>query len=342
LSGKLRVRGAKEPEEHAFGIQIPGGPWKTEFSHGSDGSEWCDFTGFLTYSNNRYQVRQGLLALALPGADGVPQDAGASDSTAEAMGDRRPWRRTPKFDPEIGFSASQRDKVYNLQQSRLAKQWESMYGVPAENRTRIHRSFWTGDALHEEKLGHRGLDFISPPAPNFAWNTIETPRIYISMLLGGATNRWANVDFAGAYATAVTGRPYVPHILEIPNDQVIADPARDHFWEIAEKLHPGSEGAVTQGTLRGTIKPTVLDSLRSIAGVKIYAKTGTLDSGGPDATETSRVGMAIVRWDASGRVVKKGVAISLVIENSHVGEAARRLGAFLEENLEQIRRELVD
>ena len=344
ISQKLSVRGDSKTEDTAFGIKIADGPWKTESSKGIDGSEWCDFSGFLAYSSNRFQVRQGLLALAVPGERGVPQSEGPSTSVAESMGNSRPWGRMPKFDNEIGFSSSFPDKIHSLEKTKLAAFWDSMYGVPVENEARIRRSFWTGDGRHDygSQFGHRGLDSISPPSPNFAWSTIETTRIYISMLLGGATNRWANVDFAAAYGTAITGKPYVPHILEIAKEKVLANPTRESFAPISAILHRGSEGAVNIGTLSGKINPTVLKSLRSIPGVHIYAKTGTLDSGGPDDTDTSRVVMAIVRWDETGKSVKKGLVFSLVIENSRAGEAVRQLGRFMETNLEEIRRELVD
>jgi len=63
LENKLQVRGGDELENDAFGITIPGKGWIVH------PSGWHDLAKYLAVSDNRYQVRLGLLGLARSDAD---------------------------------------------------------------------------------------------------------------------------------------------------------------------------------------------------------------------------------------------------------------------------------
>src|SRR5690349_19969917 len=70
-------------------------------------------------------------------------------------------------------------------------------------------SFWTKNQADDLtlKVGEeREADVfkaISPIAPNLDLSELS-PRDYVTLLLGGGTNMWSNVDFASAFGACVT------------------------------------------------------------------------------------------------------------------------------------------
>jgi hypothetical protein len=197
-----------------------------------------------------------------------------------------------------------------------------------------------------------GFVAISPFAPNLRLDGISNPRDYVSLLLGGRTNLWSNVDLAAAFTTSITGRPLAAHIIQSDSAfQYLA--TRESFPRTAEKLRPGLSSVVTEGTFRdalidknhdpagGQRALTVLNSLA--ANYRIYAKTGTLQTTPTDrnskARYTSRVVLAIVRWDNTRPdSMPSGLVFSLVAEMTDEGNASRWLGQFLVDNEREIRR----
>jgi hypothetical protein len=205
----------------------------------------------------------------------------------------------------------------------------------------LRRSFWSkdeSDDLASQDNSTSPFWSISPPAPNFALNNITSPREFVSLLLGGNRNRWANVDMASAFATCVTGHPVIANIVK--NRQSIEPlPGRDRFPEIAARVRPGLAAVVTEGTARQNLQSTgALTMLASLPGVKVYAKTGTLRPKG-GARNTSRLVLSIVRWQDERRgLAQSGLVFSLVIEEADVGVATRWLGEFLVQNRSDVER----
>jgi hypothetical protein len=75
--------------------------------------------------------------------------------------------------------------------------------------------------------------------------------------------------------------------------------------------------------------------LNSLAGVQHYAKTGTLGAEGT-LGNVSRVALVLVSRDAKGNV-RRGLAISVVVERAETGTASRWLGEYLVDNESKIR-----
>jgi hypothetical protein len=93
-------------------------------------------------------------------------------------------------------------------------------------------------------------------------------------------------------------------------------------------LQPGLAGVVTRGTAK-VFAPIVARLQKE--GWEVYGKTGTLvttDRHHP----TSRMMLCILRRGGNGSL-ERGVALSLVIERSHLGEAASQLNTFVQQNL---------
>ncbi|HEX7981717.1 MAG TPA: FtsW/RodA/SpoVE family cell cycle protein [Gemmatimonadaceae bacterium] len=343
---RLHVTGPSEIESELFGIRIPGKTgWEAHFS-----PRWTNFERFLGESDNRYQVRLGFLALAERGPNGeLATEPARSPSVRESMDGANEWRRYPRYPTDMEFSFRKSDEMVRIDDTLFARKIRSMYGVgvkQGELRT-VRYSFWSLNGADDLAPGpvaappqpgtpptrsiNRAFDVISPEAANLGFDTITNPRQYVSLLLGGNENRWANVDFAGGFGTAVTGHPVMPHILSSKTAPV-AGPNREHFPRIAAKLRPGLAAVINSGTAafaRGNLLPP---ALASIPGIRIYGKTGTLAVSG-DGTTTSRLVIAIVRWtDETNGVVKKGVVLSFVGEKAQMGDATRWLGEYVRDN----------
>ncbi|MGA9771292.1 MAG: FtsW/RodA/SpoVE family cell cycle protein [Blastocatellia bacterium] len=353
LDRQLKVAGSDHEESEVFGIRLAH-PWHVTPSN------WRSFNEYLTMSDNRYQVRLGFLGLAEKNGNQVATD-GASGSTKESISDGAAviWRAYPKFPEAILFSKDRPGSLSSLQDTSLAEQLEQMYAICTVHNEMTHRvSFWTkreADNLEnspETATLKSSTDrptklfrWISPQIPDFALNTITSPRDYVTLLLGGGTNLWANVDFAAAFATCVTGNTVIAHIVK--NDQPIEPLAsRRRFVEIAKKVQPGLSGVISQGTARSAFQATgaagFLNSLHASMGIEAYAKTGTLKAS-DDARDTSRIVLALIKWqDKDKGIVQAGLVFSIVGEQAQKGTAARWLGEFIAKNQDDIRRMLAE
>jgi hypothetical protein len=350
LDRRLAVRGASGEENTVFGIDLHGPAWDVGSSASLDGtSPWSDFTSYLARSDNRYHIRLGFAGLAEPdAADGVQAVPGVLSPSAQESMDlgRTEWRRYPLFPSRIEFDHRQRGRLRDLAETPLAERLAAMYGIGIRGNDRLPRySFWTGNEADDQPAPAGAprpslvpLSAISPEPPQFGLHRIETARTYVSLLLGGDENMWANIDFAAAFGTTVSGRPVVPHVLS--NAHPVT--TRAEFPEIAARLRPGLEAVVSHehGTAHGAMRASGalnwLTELRA-AGYRIYAKTGTLAQG-QGQPATSRLVLAIVRWNQSGDAAERGIVFSLVIERGQVGLAASWLGEFLVQQAGSIRR----
>lgn len=258
------------------------------------------------------------------------------------------WGRTPKFPPQIGFSAVQPAVMNSVHLAPLADSLHDLLGVSVRRDSQRRKiSFWTAAEVDDDLVPgapisgsvgapDRSFLWISPPAADLALDTdILTPRQYISLLFGGGTNMWSNVQFAGAFASCVTGTPCIPHITLGSTAQPA--PWRKSSPAIAATLRPGLAAVVSDaaGTAHGGLGSDGHQALQRL-GVTSFAKTGTLLPSGA-THETSRLVMLLAVRRKDGTVAK-GLVLSLVIEAGGEGEAARWLGDFIVANEAQLRR----
>jgi hypothetical protein len=350
----LRVAGPGEVESELFGITIPSKGWTVHNS-----PRWTDFSSYLTASDNRYHVRLGFLALAKRDANGALQtETRPSPSVRESMNGGTEWHRYPVFPAAMKFSSRKTDEMVRIDDSPFAQKLRAMFGAGVrQGDFRVSQySFWTlkgSDDAAPTPLPaplqpsqqpaaapiSRAFEVISPEVANLGFDYVTNPRQYVSLLLGGNSNRWANVEFAGAFASAVTGHPVLPHIIQ---SKTAPTPAagRERFPAIAARLRPGLEGVVTSGTAAFAKGKLIPPDFASIPGLKVYAKTGTLAIS-QDGTETSRLVIAFVRWsDETNGVVQKGVVLSLVAERAQLGDATRWLSQYITDHQEHLARYL--
>jgi hypothetical protein len=249
------------------------------------------------------------------------------------------WHSYPDFVENVSFGRYVPDKIQNLQNTDLAARLNRMFAISVwTGQLHDHRfSFWTGEEADDIPLEAERreppspvLRGVAPETPDFALDKIDTPRAYISMLLGGGSNLWSNVDLTGAFATAVTGTAVVPHMTPRP-----AQPGsyRESFTGIAKRLRPGLRAVIESrgGTANTAFSDTdALAWLRGMPGVQAYGKTGTLrPSEEAGSRQTSRMLLVLLRSGSGAQGEEKGLALSLVVESANQGDATRWMGEFL-------------
>ncbi len=357
LADQLRVRGSDDSEFAVFGIPLSDGSRSEDRWHVTPRPNWIDFTQYLSLSDNRYHVRLGFLGLAEE-AGGDVRGVGQSPSELESLsGGNSPWRRYPQFSAESQFSQSNRTTIANLERSQLASHLERMFALnPGGKQLGSRVSFWTKDEADDitpdprqptavdvvdESSSPAGFTPISPVAPNLRLDSVTRPRDFVSLLLGGRTNLWANVDLASAFVTTLTGRPFAAHVVR--DDRPFRySPDRESFEQAAARMRPGLTATVRTGTYAAALKSpagaqhmAALDRLAR--GYSIYAKTGTLQMTAREASGRprymSRVILAIVRWeDSSQKKVRSGLVFSFMAEMTDEGNASRWLARFIANN----------
>src|SRR5580698_6831421 len=335
----LSVRGIKV-DHTLFGIDIPGAPWNGT----ATGDHWIDFTHYLADSNNNYQIRLNFLGLANP-------DPGPNVVEVERNKDRsefrtssnletftnEPWYRAPDLGA-YGFSHKTPAKLEGLQYSPLAQAMLAHFPVNIVETNRVRRpfdiSFWSGNEA-DNLIGTEGveeqwgpLSSISPAATNFAFDSTSpdrhlpefgAPRAFISVLLGGSTNEWSNLDLPSSIYTAMSGRPIVPHIGMIAQTESTRDPLRR---EVSDPIRAGLQEMIQSGTGASFLSDK-FGGARALSRsmgpeYNFYAKTGTLET--LEETKESgdlalaRIVLIIIPKGADKSRAHKGLILSLVSE----------------------------
>ncbi len=334
----LSVRGIN-PDHELFGIPIPGAPWQGT----NTGDHWVDFTHYLADSNNNYQVRLNFLGLAHPNpgpnvVDVEKNRDGAEYETTSKLEtfSSDPWHRAPDLS-DYGFSHRTPGKLEGLEDSPLALAIQAHFPVNIVQEHRVRRSydlsFWSGDETDnlladgvDQRWGQ--LSSVSPAATNFQFDATSTgahvrefasPRSFISVLLGGSTNMWSNLDLPSSIYTAMSGRPIVPHIGMLPQTVSTRDPLKPESFL---PVRAGLEEMIQSGTGAPFLSdkyggPRALS--RSLGpDYSFYAKTGTLETlvENKEAGDLAlaRIVLVIVPKGAQKSRAHKGLILSLVSE----------------------------
>jgi cell division protein FtsW (lipid II flippase) len=338
LDSKLGVTGHSGSEKEIFGIPVTQKKgWEIDqVSSGLNGG-WCDFRSYLAISDNRYHVRLGFLSLAEWNGDSPREGTDrkpTGDDARETIDLSTPWTKYPVFPAELMFSPDQPRRLAHVDAQPLAIQMQKIFGVQIKdaNESFVRSSFWTGDEQDDNRMAPLGAAMYgaSPQRVNLALDKISSPRDFVTVLLGGGANRWANVDFAGAFASAVLGSPVIPHIVRLSKAPASG---RIRTVEEARKVRRGLSAAYSDshGTVWkqfGAEAPAVQKFLEAHSGYRIYAKTGTLPAG-KGVPNTSRLVLAMVKWEGDESVLKSGIVFSMVIDRGSTGLAAKWLGQFI-------------
>jgi cell division protein FtsW (lipid II flippase) len=311
------------------------------------GERWVGFNNYLALSDNRYQIRLGLLAFARGTADGGIADDGRGPipSGRESLSGRmQPWDRFPQFGEGMTISRTRPQQITNLHTQPAADAMRDLFGVSTGSHTgaplrRRRVSFWSGDERDDVRSGqaYDALESVSPDATHLALNRIRETRSLIAILLGGLTNRWSNVHAASAFSSWALGRPIIAHITADATPNALA--VRTAKFQAggadaARRLRPGLRAIFEAGGTANSLLP-IIARYRE-AGYEVYAKTGTLASVDRERP-TSRIILTIVR---SGDAPDGGVTISFVAERATSGFAVDAVGSFLTAHADLIDRAL--
>jgi cell division protein FtsI/penicillin-binding protein 2 len=359
----LGVRGVKV-DHTLFGIDIPGASW----NGAPTGDHWIDFTHYLADSSNNYQVRLNFLGLARPdpGPSVVQVERNRDGSEYHTSSQletfaTEPWERAPDLSA-YGFSHKTPQTLQGLANSQLAQAMQAHFPINIVETNRVRRSydisFWSGNEIDnlvategvEERWGQ--LSSISPAATNLEFDATSpdpqhlpefaSPRALISVLLGGSTNTWSNLDLPSSIYTAMSGRPIVPHIGILTQTASTRDPLPR---EISDPIRAGLQEMIQSGT--GA--PFLSDRFGGARALSrslgpeysFYAKTGTLETL-EETRESSdlalaRIVLIIVPKGADKSRAHKGLILSFVSEyggmsNSESNSAVEWLSDFVLEN----------
>ncbi|HVF71764.1 MAG TPA: FtsW/RodA/SpoVE family cell cycle protein [Chthoniobacterales bacterium] len=345
LDKQLHTLGGDKDVRELFGAEIPGPPWDESW-HGGVGP-WRNFENYLAQSDNRYHIRLGFLALAERNRGTVAKTGTAPSGVVslDASPAHHPWSSFPKFPEAIAFRQDSTTRMEKLDETGFATQLKAFFpiGITTGELRRTRLSFWTRNEENDvsppgNAEGSDASPFreISPQPPHLDLDRIATPREYIAFLLGGMSNMWSNVDFAGAFGTAVLGRPIVPHIVA---GERLPVSHRTEFLPVAERLRPGLRGVIKFGTAskRFAAGPKNLLDRWAARGYDLYAKTGTLEEDDTSKLKTSRLVVALLRWDKKKTDVQNGLVFSLVTEHAATGTATAWLAEFIANNDAQIK-----
>jgi hypothetical protein len=346
LARQLYVRGGDAREHEVFGIPICP---ENKSWHVLPSLNWRGFDEYLAVSDNRYHVRLGFFGLSAM-ANGAFTSASKATLAKESLLENpakpiAPMGFVPKFDERIVFGKEKPKILINLNTTPLAEAWRQHFTVGIDGKQlNAHRlSFWTGDENDDlfsvilARQNHSGsapsaiLDNISPETVQLDLHKVKTPRQYVSLLFGGGSNLWSNVDLAGAFGSVVVGKAIVPHVIEtsrpvvalvMPFDPKVRDALRPG---LAWVLQNRKRVAGTAYSHLGREAHDVLDRM----GVTAYAKTGTLreeDAG----RNTSRIVIALIQESSDKR---RGLVISIAAERGGTHRATEWLGQYLVKNV---------
>jgi hypothetical protein len=336
---QLGVRGVKT-DDSLFGIPIAGSPWK-----GTDtGDHWVDFTHYLADSNNNYQIRLNFLGLAHPNPGPNVVDVELNKDGTEYQTTSKletfatqPWQRAPDLSA-YGFSHRTPGRLRGLENSQLALAMLAHFPINIARKNQVRRSFdisfWSGDET-DNLLATNGVDerwgqlsSISPAAANFGFDATSTdshlpefasPRSFISVLLGGSTNMWSNLDLPSSIYTAMSGRPIVPHIGVLPRTLSTRDPLKPESFG---PIRTGMEEMIESGTGAPFLSEKYGGDhalARSLGpDYSFYAKTGTLatlqETKASGDLALARIVLIIVPKGTQKSRAHRGLILSLVSE----------------------------
>jgi hypothetical protein len=274
-------------------------------AHGTGDSGRTDFPTYIAKSCNRYHAILMALALAKESAansgrlseavnglllTGDPIDT----SNGTAYLDGEPLTNRPDLSYFVTAGRGGTLECNDLDQSELALNLEKLFDVRRKYVEGSRDSF-TGEPwnLLFARLGMEQMPDIypafysvMPQTVNLGLNlNIDFRLDFISIIFGGATNRWNNVKLAEAISRLVADRRVQAHFVDRIQEE-------DREWrektgqeeplglnpDVREQLLGGMEGVCLPGGTAGDLQPllgVLQDRALGSNDLEFYAKTGT-------------------------------------------------------------------
>lgn len=274
--------------------------------HGPGESGRIDFPTYIAKSCNRYHAILMALALARDSAanSGKPQQQLSdgllltSDPIDNTNGriylDGQPLENRPDLGYFVTEARGGELECNNLDHSELALNLEKLFDVKRKYVERSRDSFsaepwnllFTRLGMEQQPETYPAFYTVMPQTVNLGLNlNIDFRQDFISIIFGGATNRWNNVKLAEAIARLTTNRRVDAHFVDRIKEQ-------DREWkekmeapdlglnrDVQARLLRGMQGVVEPGGTAGDMQP-LLEQLKERAAdtdseLEFYAKTGT-------------------------------------------------------------------
>lgn len=307
-----------------------------------------DFPAYIAKSCNRYHAILMALALARDSAGATGKNENqfhglslTTDPLDESNGKIYLNRDVLQFKPDLSYFLSKGRggelECNNLESSELGLNLERLFDI---KRKYVEGS---GDLFSPEpwnllfaKLGiqqrpdvYPAFYPVMPQSVNLGLNlNINFRQDFISILFGGATNRWNNIKLAEGIARIVTNRKITAHFVErISEDgkeleESISLAPLDLHPEVRELLLQGMEAAVSPGGTAGDLYPLIQDLKERVSGsysLEVYAKTGTpfrreLRKGAEELYSSILLLTAVLRNRESGKI-QDALSFSIYIED---------------------------
>lgn len=307
-----------------------------------------DFTTYLAKSCNRYHAILMALALARDSALAsgktenlfhglalTEDDLDETNGRIYLQGDVLSKRPDLTYFLSTGNDGSL--ECNNLDSSELALNLERLFGVKRKysegSRDLFSPEPWN---LLFARLGaeqnpviYPAFYSIMPQTVNLGFNlNINFRQDFISIIFGGATNRWNNTKLAEAISRLVTNRKvqghFVDRISEFGHDLAEQMPAEPLGIDknVQQRLLQGMEAVCLPGGTAGDLYP-ILQDLKSRTDNKyeleFYAKTGTpfrkeIRKGEEEVYSSVLLFTAILRNRQSGEI-QDGLSFSIYLED---------------------------
>jgi cell division protein FtsI/penicillin-binding protein 2 len=264
-----------------------------------------DFRGYLAKSCNRYHAILMGLSLARDSAAGIHQNAQnlfhglwlkdkpLDQSLGKIYLDGDILEKQPDLSYFVSQTSNGNLECNNLESSELGLNLERLFDV---RRKYVEGSgeFFSPEPwnLLFAKLGiqqrpeaYPALYSVMPETVNLGFNlNIDFRLDFISIIFGGANNRWNNIKLSEAISRIVTNRKIKAHFVEKISEngkemeeQVTID-ALGLNPQVREQLLMGMEGVVFPGGTAADLYPVVQElkeRLPENQAIEIYGKTGT-------------------------------------------------------------------
>ena len=307
-----------------------------------------DFAGYIAKSCNRYHAVLMTLSLAKDNvaATGKQQELFSGIALNETAVDRsngdillngHVLERQPDLSYFVSPSNSGSLECTNLESSELALNLERMFDVK--------RKFYegSGDFFSPEpwnilfaRLGlqqrpdlYPAFYSIMPQTVNLGFNlNIDFRLDFISILFGGATNRWNNIRLAEATSRLVTNTKvrakFVEKITEAGRE--LQEPASNEPLGVNPEVHQailrGMEAVAAPGGTAGDLYPMLQSLKEKVSGnhaLEFYGKTGTpfrreIRLGQEELYSSVFLFTALLRNQQTGKV-EDGLTFAIYIED---------------------------
>ena len=370
---------ARETCDHVFNLDLRPKGYLARGLESADG--WVDFSDFIRYSSNRYSVELGFLSLARwePGSR-VPVLSGLE---LEYPNWFRLGSETYRYGPDLGTITADGQSVRLLHRTEFFSALSSLANISAFYGSRRGPGEDTLSAFKYEIIGpildHLGLrpqaetdgdesaedreDSIARTVAAMLRGSFVPDRVnlgvnrwhyvrgdLVSFFLGGAENRWNNVQIAESLARVVTNQPVSATLVRAVRSadgtllrEADSGPGAELLSHRTWKtLLSALEGPTLPDGTAGQLKPLLDDwnrRLGSTGQVQVFSKTGTLigtplkDREGNIVARAEHVGMysAVIRLARSGKPPMH-LALVVFFEPQH-GEGADAAVSFAKEIL---------